>query len=60
MHADIKRLTLGKMQNPVRGFLHGTAAVVSAAGAVVLWNRGSEELSRQMALLVFADRKSVV
>ena len=54
MHANIKRLTLGKMQNPVRGFLHGTAAVVSAAGAVVLWNRGSEELSRQMALLVFA------
>ena len=54
MHNDIKRLTLGKMQNPIRGFLHGAAAVISLIGGVFLWIRGSEELSRQMALLVFA------
>jgi hemolysin III len=29
---NLKRWTLGKMQNPVRGFLHGTAAVVSLVG----------------------------
>ncbi len=50
---DIKRVTLGKMQNPVRGFLHGTAAVVSVVGAVSLWLRSSGDLSRQMALLIF-------
>jgi hemolysin III len=49
----IKPLTLGKMQNPVRGFLHGTAAVVSVVGAVSLWLRSSGDLSRQMALLIF-------
>ena len=30
------RLTLGRMQNPVRGFLHGSAAVASAVGTLVL------------------------
>ena len=51
---DIKRLTLGKMQNPVRGFLHGTAAVVSVVGAGFLWLRSSGDLSHQMALLIFS------
>lgn len=32
MVEQFQRWTLGKMQNPVRGFLHGTAAVVSAVG----------------------------
>jgi hemolysin III len=54
MPTDIERLTLGKMQNPVRGFLHGTAAVASAVGAVFLWQQGSGDLRREMALLVFA------
>ena len=31
-----ERLTLGKMQNPVRGFLHGGAAVAALVGAIVL------------------------
>jgi hemolysin III len=31
-----ERLTLGRMQNPVRGFLHGSAAVFAAAGTVFL------------------------
>jgi hemolysin III len=35
------RATLGKMQNPVRGFLHGTAALAAAIGAVVLVARAS-------------------
>jgi hemolysin III len=42
-----ERIRLGKMTNPVRGFLHGTAAVVSVIGATFLtvlagggtWNR---------------------
>jgi hemolysin III len=50
---DGKRLRLGKMQNPVRGFLHGTAAVVFVFGAVFLWLRSPGDLSRQIALLIF-------
>jgi hemolysin III len=48
------RLTFGKMQNPVRGILNGTAAVLSVAGGVVLWIRSAGDPSRQLALLVFA------
>jgi len=51
MHHD--RLTLGKMQNPVRGFLHGTAAAASVVGAVVLCAQCAGDLPRQLALLVF-------
>ena len=54
MPHDTERLTLGKMQNPVRGFLHGTAALASTVGAVFLWEQGAGELSREIALLVFA------
>ena len=50
-HPD--RLTLGRMQNPVRGFLHGTAAVASVIGAVVLCVR-CESTDHRLALLVFA------
>jgi hemolysin III len=50
----IGRLTVGKMQNPVRGFLHGTAAIASAVGAVPLWSRGCGDLPHQIALLIFA------
>lgn len=32
----MERVSLGKMQNPVRGFLHGSAAVVSLAVLVIL------------------------
>ena len=41
------------MENPVRGFLHGTAAFLSVFGAVFLWVRSSGDLSRQVALLIF-------
>ncbi len=32
----MNRVQLGRMQNPVRGFLHGTAALVAVAGLVAL------------------------
>jgi len=48
------RLCLGPMQNPVRGMLHGTAAMLSLVGAFVLWRQGAGDLARQMALLVFS------
>ena len=54
MHDKTARLTLGRMQNPIRGFLHGTAAIASIVGGVALWVGGSGDLPRQMALLVFA------
>jgi hemolysin III len=41
------------MQNPVRGILHGSAALLSVAGAVALWVRGAGDPGRQLALLVF-------
>jgi hemolysin III len=53
MHQDTKRLTLGKMQNPVRGLLHGAAALASVVGAIFLWGRCAGNLPRQLALLVF-------
>ena len=46
------RATLGRMQNPVRGLLHGSAAVVSIAGIVILLVSGSGVLPR-VALGVF-------
>ncbi len=54
MHQKMERLKLGRMQNPVRGFLHGTAAIASVLGGIVLWVRCSGDLSRQVALLIFA------
>lgn len=42
------------MQNPVRGFLHGSSAVLSLIGAFVLWNAGTGDLGMQIALVVFA------
>lgn len=32
----MERITLGRMQNPIRGFLHGGAAVASLVGLIVL------------------------
>ena len=53
MDRDTARMTLGRMQNPVRGLLHGVAAVASVVGAVFLWIRGSGDLSRDASLLIF-------
>lgn len=45
----MERLSLGKMQNPIRGLLHGFAAVAALAGTVYLvvqgWGRPSAVLS---------------
>ncbi len=46
------RVTLGKMQNPVRGFLHGTAAVASVVGTVFLVLHARTAASK-VAVLVF-------
>jgi hemolysin III len=54
MRQNTERLALGRMQNPVRGFLHGTAAVASVAGALLLWVRSFGDPPRQIALLIFA------
>jgi hemolysin III len=53
MNTPEERLTLGRMQNPVRGCLHGAAAAASLVGTALLWTRGAGDLSRQVALLVF-------
>lgn len=47
------RATLGKMQNPVRGFLHGGAAVAAVVGGGLLVVRASTWSSR-IAVVVFA------
>lgn len=48
-----ERLTLGKMTNPVRGFLHGSAAVVSGAGMALLIARSAPDTVRVLSMLVF-------
>jgi hemolysin III len=54
MASEKPRATLGRMQNPVRGLLHGTAAVLSVGGAALLWTRaGTGAFSQRGVLLVF-------
>jgi len=50
----VERMSLGRMQNPVRGFLHGSAAVLSLVGAAALWRAGEGRFGMQIALVVFA------
>jgi hemolysin III len=52
MGMEIPRWTLGKMQNPVRGFLHGSAALAGVVGTVFLLFHASTWVSRA-AVLVF-------
>ncbi len=47
------RLVLGKMQNPVRGFLHGTAALLSMVALVALVSRTSGDVPRMISMIVF-------
>lgn len=47
-----ERVRLGKMHNPVRGLLHGSSALASVVGIVVLVLSGSD-LSSRLALAVF-------
>lgn len=49
-----ERIRLGKMHHPVRGFLHGTAAIVSIVGAVLLAVVPVQDTAWQrLSLLVF-------
>jgi hemolysin III len=48
-----ERWKLGKMVNPVRGFIDGTAAAFALIGAGVLWFAGAADLPQRFALLVF-------
>ena len=49
---EIPRWTLGKMQNPVRGFLHGATALAGIVGTVFLLFQAPTWVSR-VAVLVF-------
>ncbi len=49
----MERLTLGKMQNPVRGFLHGSAAVASLIGLILLVHRAQGSATAMVGALVF-------
>lgn len=49
----MERLTIGKMQNPIRGLLHGSAAVGAAIGLVVLLDRAWGRLNAVTGALIF-------
>ncbi len=48
-----ERIRLGKMTHPVRGFLHGTAAVVALIGGILLAVLSDGRSVDRLALLVF-------
>lgn len=47
------RMTLGKMQNPIRGFLHGGAAVATLVGIVLLLVRSEGAAPAVIGSLIF-------
>ncbi len=47
------RVTLGKMQNPIRGFLHGGAAAASVMGLVLMVIRASPDAKALASSMVF-------
>jgi hemolysin III len=47
------RVRLGRMLNPVRGFIDATGAVLAVVAAGVLYVAGAGDLPRQVALVVF-------
>jgi hemolysin III len=49
----VERIRIGKMENPVRGLLHGSAAVLAVAGLVSMLRRGSGDGLRIWAASVF-------
>ncbi len=54
MHDGSTRIKLGRMHHPVRGLLHGAAALLSIVGGAALVLVCPAEFWRQAALLVFA------
>lgn len=51
----VERLTLGRMQHPVRGFLHGGAALAALAGLIVLVTRTASDIPRMLSMVVFGS-----
>lgn len=49
----MERLTLGRMQNPIRGILHGTAAIGAVIGLFVLLNKAWGNRAAAIGSLVF-------
>jgi hemolysin III len=49
----MERITLGRMQNPIRGFLHGAAAVAALFGLFVLLSRAWGSRAAAIGSLVF-------
>lgn len=49
----MERITLGRMQNPIRGFLHGSAAIAASAGTIHLVSRTWGNLTALIGSLVF-------
>lgn len=49
----MERLTLGRMQNPIRGFLHGGAALAAVFGLFVLLGRAWGNTAAAIGSLVF-------
>ena len=47
------RVTWGAMQNPVRGFMHGGAGLISIAGTAWMWRRAAAGGGERIALTVF-------
>jgi hemolysin III len=49
----MQRLTLGKMQNPIRGFLHGSAAIATLVGVIFMLNRAWGSAPAIAGVLIF-------
>ncbi|MFQ5522131.1 MAG: hemolysin III family protein [Acidimicrobiia bacterium] len=49
----MERLTFGKMQNPIRGFLHGAGALASLLGLILLVRRAQGNATALAGALVF-------
>jgi hemolysin III len=49
----MERLTLGRMQNPIRGFLHGGAAVASLVGLIILLYASRGYLPAVLSSIIF-------
>lgn len=54
MLSAMDRITLGRMQNPVRGFVHGAAAIAAAAGLVALLAVNPGGFGLTLSLAVYA------
>lgn len=53
MLCEEDRLTLGPMQNPVRGFLHGGTALLCIVGTALLWTSSAGPPAPRVALACF-------